>query len=274
MDQPDADPGQPHPHRARHRRQELASTGFTFCRDRISILASAACTAENDASFCARKAKNCGAVTSTDNCGNARTVASCGTCDADETCGYGVCTPNGQNLFTNASFAGGTSGWITYIYPGAGSFGTDATGQDASGSGKFTIPSSYTGTTDWYSHAYQTEVADGGAYTMSFWFQKTEGTSKKVTAFCEEEGGDYTVYGDKQCTNSSGWTQCSLTCTPPKGKLTKFGVSVAWDSTDVRIDNMMLVSGTGAPRRRPRPRPAPPRPTPPSARAWPRSAAR
>jgi hypothetical protein len=227
--------------------KNASSTGYTIMPDRVAILASAACTAESDATFCARLAKNCGAVTGADNCGTSRTVASCGTCGSGETCGYGVCTASGNNLFTNASFAGGTSGWITYIYPGAGSFGTDATGQDGSGSARFSIPSSYGGTTDWYAHAYQTQVADGGAYTMSVYFQKAEGTSKKLTLFCEQEGGAYTEYGHQECTNTSGWTQCSVTCTPPAGVLTKFGVSAAWDNVDVRIDNMSLVSGTPPP---------------------------
>src|SRR6185436_15013563 len=56
-----------------------------------------------------------------------------------------------------------------------------------------------------------------------------------------------TEYGHQECTNTSGWTQCSVTCTPPAGVLTKFGVSAAWDNVDVRIDNMSLVSGTPPP---------------------------
>jgi hypothetical protein len=45
------------------------------------------CTPESDSSFCARWARNCGAITGSDNCGNPRTVASCGSCAAPQTCG-------------------------------------------------------------------------------------------------------------------------------------------------------------------------------------------
>jgi endoglucanase len=47
------------------------------------------CSAETDAAFCTRLAKNCGSVTGQDNCGRTRTVASCGTCTAPQTCGGG-----------------------------------------------------------------------------------------------------------------------------------------------------------------------------------------
>ena len=239
--------------------KNASATDSYVVLDRIAVQATAACTApETDAAFCARLARNCGgSVSALDNCGNARTVASCGTCAFGDSCNAGRCAPPAANLFSNPSFASGTTDWITYFYPTAGSFNTDATGQDASGSARFNIPSTYSTNTDWHAQAYQTEVADGGKYTMSFWFQKAEGSSKKVTAFCGEEGGAFTSYGSQECTNTTGWTQCTVTCTPPIGKLTKFGLSAAWDSTDVRIDNMMLVSSTSAP-----PPPPPPAPTP------------
>jgi hypothetical protein len=47
------------------------------------------CTPESNASFCSRRAKNCGSVTGTDNCGATRTVSSCGTCTTGNTCGGG-----------------------------------------------------------------------------------------------------------------------------------------------------------------------------------------
>jgi uncharacterized protein YjbI with pentapeptide repeats len=47
------------------------------------------CTPETDASFCSRRAKNCGNVSGSDNCGDNRTVASCGTCGSGNTCGGG-----------------------------------------------------------------------------------------------------------------------------------------------------------------------------------------
>jgi hypothetical protein len=47
------------------------------------------CTAESNATFCARVAKNCGTVTGTDNCGNLRVADSCGTCSSPQVCGGG-----------------------------------------------------------------------------------------------------------------------------------------------------------------------------------------
>ncbi len=45
------------------------------------------CTAETDASFCARFGASCGSKSGTDNCGHTRTVANCGTCGSSTTCG-------------------------------------------------------------------------------------------------------------------------------------------------------------------------------------------
>jgi hypothetical protein len=45
------------------------------------------CSPETDATFCARRGKNCGSVTGADNCGTPRTVGSCGTCASPQICG-------------------------------------------------------------------------------------------------------------------------------------------------------------------------------------------
>jgi hypothetical protein len=148
------------------------------------------------------------------------------------------------NLLVNPSFANGTTGWITYFQPGAGSFATDSTGHDASGSGKVAIPSTYTTNQESYAQVYQTVAAEGGTYTMSFFFQKTEGTSKKITAFCSDDGGTHTLFGTTACTNTSGWTSCSVSCSPPAGKTVRFGVSAAGDNVDVRLDDFTLTSST------------------------------
>jgi hypothetical protein len=62
--------------------------------DRVVVSggSTAACTPEPDLAFCARLAKNCGAVTAPDNCGVTRTVASCGLCTSPLTCGGGGTT--------------------------------------------------------------------------------------------------------------------------------------------------------------------------------------
>jgi hypothetical protein len=59
--------------------------------DRIILapVSGGSCTAESDASFCSRLAKNCGSVTGADNCGTSRTVSGCGSCTSPQTCGGG-----------------------------------------------------------------------------------------------------------------------------------------------------------------------------------------
>ena len=218
--------------------------------DHVSV-GVASCVAETDAAFCSRAAKNCGSVTAADNCGTSRTVASCGTCASPQSCGGGgtanVCGGASANLFANPTFSGGNvNGWTTYFYPGAGSLAYDATGQDGNGSAKISIPSTYTADIDWHAQMYQAFTADGGAYNLAFYFQKTEGSSKSITVFCEQEGGAYTVWSQKTCTNSTGWTQCTLSCTPPAGVLTKFGIAAALDDVDMRIDALSLTRNTGA----------------------------
>ena len=42
------------------------------------------------------------------------------------------------------------------------------------------------------------------------------------------------------CTNTSGWTQCSLTCTPPAGKSVKFGIGLGASNVDAIVDNFSL----------------------------------
>jgi hypothetical protein len=67
----------------------------------IQLFGPAGCSAETNAQFCSRLAKNCGTVTAADNCGTTRTVTSCGTCTAPATCGGGgttnVCGTAGSN---------------------------------------------------------------------------------------------------------------------------------------------------------------------------------
>jgi hypothetical protein len=245
-----------------------SASDYYVVPDRVNVLTSATCTTESDAAFCSRLAKNCGSVTGPDNCGNTRTVSSCGSCPSGESCNAGLCSGDQSNLLSNPSFASGTTGWTSYFYTNAGSWAPDTTGQDGSGSAKISIPSSYTPSSgrEWDAHIFQVRTADGDQYTMSAYFQKTEGSSKKISLFCEEDGGAYTGYGTQICTNSTtGWVQCTVTCTPPAGKRTKFGVNTAWDNVDVRLDNLVLRSANAAP---PPPPPPPPSCTPESDAAF------
>jgi hypothetical protein len=80
----------------------------------------ASCTAESDAAFCSRLAKNCGAVSGTDNCGAARTVSSCGSCTSPATCGGGgtanVCGTSSSSTPTSSLVS--TGGTITASHSG------------------------------------------------------------------------------------------------------------------------------------------------------------
>jgi hypothetical protein len=70
------------------------------------------CTAESNATFCSRLAKNCGSVTGTDNCGTSRTVSSCGSCTSPQTCGGGgtanVCGGGATGGTCAAAYANGS----------------------------------------------------------------------------------------------------------------------------------------------------------------------
>ena len=57
------------------------------------------CSAESNASICARQYKTCGIVTSNDNCGTSRTVV-CGTCSSTQTCTNNVCAQATNNTNT------------------------------------------------------------------------------------------------------------------------------------------------------------------------------
>jgi hypothetical protein len=68
----------------------VLSETYVHMWDKSYDIPAGACTPESNASFCARRAKNCGTVTGTDNCGSTRTVASCGVCASGQTCGADV----------------------------------------------------------------------------------------------------------------------------------------------------------------------------------------
>ena len=87
---------------------------------------------------------------------------------------------------------------------------------------------------------YQTKTTNGSAYTVSAWFQKAESTSKNASVFCELDASPYTLYAKTDCSNCSGWTKCSVTCTPPSGKSVKFGIGLGGSNADTIIDAMSL----------------------------------
>ena len=65
----------------------LSETYVHMWEPNFDIPFNASCIPESNAAFCARRGKNCGAVTGTDNCGAARTVSNCGNCASPATCG-------------------------------------------------------------------------------------------------------------------------------------------------------------------------------------------
>jgi Pentapeptide repeats (8 copies) len=218
-----------------------SASGYYVVPDRVAVSASATCTVESNTAFCARLARNCGSVSGTDNCGNARTVSSCGSCSFGQTCDSGVCSSSASNLFSNPSFTGGTGGWTTWFASGcAGSIAGVTTAQDGDSKGAKVTIGSYSGTAWDNAQIFQVKTANGSPYTLRAYFQKAEGTSKIVTVHCNENGGTYASYGSSNCTNSSGWTSCSVTCDPPSGKSVKFGISVGSSNVDTFIDNMSL----------------------------------
>jgi hypothetical protein len=103
------------------------------------------CTAESNAGFCARMARNCGVVAGTDNCGTTRSVSSCGTCASPQTCGGGgtanVCGANNTTVY-EAEALGNTFGGdaSTSLCPEAYTkWGTESSAQatySCSGGGK------------------------------------------------------------------------------------------------------------------------------------------
>jgi hypothetical protein len=78
-----------------------------------------ACTAESNASFCARRGKNCGAVTGTDNCGSTRTVSSCGSCASPQSCGgsgvSNVCGSSNSTIYEAEALGNSLSGQV-YVH--------------------------------------------------------------------------------------------------------------------------------------------------------------
>ncbi len=80
-------------------------------RIKVTLVSGVSCTAESNASFCARQGRNCGSVTGVDNCGNSRTVSSCGSCASGQTCGGG-----GFPNICGTSGSGGTGGACATAY--------------------------------------------------------------------------------------------------------------------------------------------------------------
>lgn len=66
------------------------------------------CTAESDASMCARLGARCGSITNFDTCGTMRTIASCGACGNGMVCSdLGVCVQLGASMPpTSAGYSG------------------------------------------------------------------------------------------------------------------------------------------------------------------------
>jgi hypothetical protein len=89
----------------------LSETYVHMWEPSYDISAPSTCVSESNASFCARRNKDCGAVTGTDNCGRTRSTSSCGSCASGESCGGGgvpnVCG-NNASIVIEAEASGNT----------------------------------------------------------------------------------------------------------------------------------------------------------------------
>jgi hypothetical protein len=146
------------------------------------------------------------------------------------------------NLFSNPSFTGGTAGWSTsFSSKCAATFTPSTTALDGDGASAKVAIGTYSGSMAWSNaQIFQVRAANGLPYTVRASFQKTEGTSKTATVFCQGQGSGSVLYGAQACTNTSGWTTCAVTCTPPTGKSVAFGIGVGDSNVDVLIDAMSL----------------------------------
>jgi hypothetical protein len=97
----------------------LSETYVHMWERNYDMAASPSCVAESNATFCGRRALNCGSITGTDNCGNQRTVATCGACVGAATCGGdgrpNVCGSSTTRIY-EAEAPGNTRNGSTYVY--------------------------------------------------------------------------------------------------------------------------------------------------------------
>jgi hypothetical protein len=139
----------------------------------------------------------------------------------------------------NPGFASGnTSGWSTFFQNG-GSASAAAGG--ANYWGRITLGTA--GAARWHQQLYQTQVSDGGTYTLKAWYHTT-GAAKTIDCFVEKNGGDYASYAVQAVTStgSSNWVQCNVTTSAiPAGQSFKFGVRGGDTAQTYDVDDFELI---------------------------------
>jgi hypothetical protein len=97
----------------------LSETYVHMWERNYDMTPSASCVPESNATFCGRRAFNCGPFTGTDNCGNQRTVSNCGVCVSPATCGGdgrpNVCGRPTTRIY-EAEAPGNTLNGSAYVY--------------------------------------------------------------------------------------------------------------------------------------------------------------
>jgi len=143
-------------------------------------------------------------------------------------------TAPGANLLSNGAFNNDLLSWSSFFSTAAGLNAFDA------GTGKITPGASGT---DWWAQLYQTKAVPAGNYQLSANAQTLAG-SKTIALFCEQDGGNYTSYGQTNCAITAAWNPgigCTVTCNNvPAGVPIKFGVKGGLDQTPFRVDNFAL----------------------------------
>jgi hypothetical protein len=187
-------------------------------------------------------------------CQQGSTCNSSGQCDLNSSCSDGIqnqgetgpdcggpcaaCPPPGgtANLFANADFASGLTGWSTYVQNGE-----DSIVAESGGARFFSDPPV---NTNWHMQLYQSKaVLNGDSYTFSVDLQTTSTSNgRSITIQIEQNGGDYTVYGSKTCTvPAQGAINCALTATTTESVSAKFVIFGAEEEWDFIVDNAVLV---------------------------------
>ena len=142
----------------------------------------------------------------------------------------------------NPGFAGGnTSGWSTFFNNG-GSAAAAAGGSNFWG--RITIPAVTNPAVRWHQQLYQTQVSDGGTYTLKAFFHGTS-SAKTIDCFIEQNGGSYTNYALQSVTStgSSNWVQCNVTSSAiPAGQSFKFGVRGGDTTATYDVDDFELIN--------------------------------
>jgi hypothetical protein len=142
--------------------------------------------------------------------------------------------PTGPNLFQNADFAMGLQGWQTTVELKGDSIAK-------SGPGTVLIHGDDGVATERALDLFQTQMANGKPYVVSFEFQRRNpADSRPVAVFCQQADGAKTVYGLATCTVTNVKAACPAACAPPAGAMVSFGLHAGQSFLDIYVDMASL----------------------------------